>query len=137
MFLIYFTDILLLISGRIFGIEKAVRCVLLIYLCQENYFSLEARGYTVEILLKAVAQTLHTGAGEHPGGGGRSDSLVPRPSTCGLSRPAGPATPRHWQEGLVRHGQMSPVSPRPRDVLHPPQVSHLGSRQEGVLPLRY
>ena len=32
MLLIYLTDILLLISGRIFGVEKAIRCVLMICL---------------------------------------------------------------------------------------------------------
>ena len=97
----------------------------MIYLSQENLISHQARGYIVEMLLEAVAQTIHPWSGEHPCGGGRSDSLVPRPSPCGLPRSAGPAPPHHWQEGLVRDGQMSPVSPRPGDVLQPPQVSQL------------
>ena len=85
----------------------------------------------MEILLAAVAQTLHPGPGEHPSGGRSHDSLVPRSSPCGLPRPAGPAPPHHWEEGLVSDGQMSPVSPRPQDVLHPPQVS-----QPGLIPTR-
>ena len=31
---------------------------------------------------------------------------------------------------MVRDGQMSPVSPRPRDVLYPPQVSQLDLSSE-------
>ena len=78
------------------------------------------------MLPEVLAQPFHPGPGEHPCRGRGSDSLVPRPSPSGLPRPAGPAPPPDREEGLVRDGQMSPVSPRPRDVLHPPQVSPPG-----------
>ena len=74
-------------------------------------------------LYEILAQTFHPWAGQYPCGGGRPDSLVPRPHPCGLPRTTGPAPPLYRPEGVVCSRQVSPVSAWSGNVRHSSEVS--------------
>ena len=137
--LTYFTDILLLLCGRITNTKTATRWYWeMMYDTRDDVMfpSLAAQLWSSYLSLwhSHSIDGLDNIPAEGPGRShfswqcndsiwcSRPDSLVPRPCPSGLHGAGGQDLPQLGQEGLVSGGQGAPARPGAGDVQEPPQV---------------